>query len=738
MASPTTSTQDYHANPETPLSTGDAVRRDMMHELFGSSAESENSMEHEVMNEDDGDSYELSNQIEEDGDENMEDEEDLFGADKHACEELMKNGPQSGLEFESRERIFATYQAFAKVKGFSIITRTARSDKYLLLSCGRARKPNAKKYTKKINCPTRLNAIKQDNGNWKISTFCNEHNHDLEPQLSEFMPAHRHLTTHLKVLLEAYDRAGSRLCKSVRTMEVLAGGPSNLGASTRDCRNHVDKMRRLRLGDGDANAIQKMFKRLQQNDRDFFYLIDIGDDSRLRHVMWIHPRSRAAYQDFHDVVSFDTTYLVNQYNMPFGTVVGVNHHHHSILLGCCLLSDERAESFKWFFSNWLDAMGGVQPTAILSDQVESITIALREVLPDSIHRFCLWHIVSKSSKKFRGIANFEMACLDFNRVIHGSFSIPEFENNWLDFQVKYNLHENSWIKNLYEIRQSWVPVYSKHIFWAGMMSTQRSESMHAFFDNYINSRSTLKIFVEQYEICIVDKIRKELQAEYSTKCRPITCVSEFKWESQFAKVYTNNIMELLQKQVKKIWNCNLILLESDSSSMDRYDITETRTSSKYPSPNELHFMVEHRPVGGYFDCNCKKFENKGIFCCHILKVLVFKKLIMSAKDIFYGDGGRINLAIDSEEKISFVKDKFKEIQRDLKRWKPAGTISLRSQNTSEAIEIDAGNIPILDPVVVTRKGRPRTARFKDPAENRKGRGRGRGRGRSGVRGPSVS
>ncbi|KAG6407476.1 hypothetical protein SASPL_130467 [Salvia splendens] len=513
MASPTTSTQDYHANPETPLSTGDAVRRDMMHELFGSSAESENSMEHEVMNEDDGDSYELSNQIEEDGDENMEDEEDLFGADKHACEELMKNGPQSGLEFESRERIFATYQAFAKV------------------------------------------------------------------------------------LLEAYDRAGSRLCKSVRTMEVLAGGPSNLGASTRDCRNHVDKMRRLRLGDGDANAIQKMFKRLQQNDRDFFYLIDIGDDSRLRHVMWIHPRSRAAYQDFHDVVSFDTTYLVNQYNMPFGTVVGVNHHHHSILLGCCLLSDERAESFKWFFSNWLDAMGGVQPTAILSDQDESITIALREVLPDSIHRFCLWHIVSKSSKKFRGIANFEMACLDFNRVIHGSFSIPEFENNWLDFQVKYNLHENSWIKNLYEIRQSWVPVYSKHIFWAGMMSTQRSESMHAFFDNYINSRSTLKIFVEQYEICIVDKIRKELQAEYSTKCRPITCVSEFKWESQFAKVYTNNIMELLQKQVKKIWNCNLILLESDSSSMDRYDITETRTSSKYPSPNELHFMVEHRPVG---------------------------------------------------------------------------------------------------------------------------------------------
>lgn len=56
----------------------------------------------------------------------------------------------------------------------------------------------------------------------------------------------------------------------------------------------------------------------------------------------------------------------------------------------------------------------------------------------------------------------------------------------------------------------------------------------------------------------------------------------------------------------------------------------------------------------------------------------------------------------------------KEILRD-----GSITTSLRSQNTSEAIEIDADDIPILDPVVVTCKGMPRIARFKDPAENRK-------------------
>ncbi|KAG6408027.1 hypothetical protein SASPL_131029 [Salvia splendens] len=526
MASPSTSTQDYHANPETPLSSDNAFRRTTMQDIFGSSTESENSMKNEVMIEDEGNSNELWDQIEEDQDENMEDEEDLFGVDKHVCEEMTKNGPQSGLQFESRERLFTSYQAFAKIKGFSIFTRNASNDKYLVLACERARKPNAKKFSKKINCPARLNAVKQSNGYWQISTVHSQHNHDLEPQLSEFMPAHRHLSTNLKVHLEAYDRAGVRTCKTVRMLEALVGGPPNLGASMKDCRNHIEKMRRLRLGDGDAVAIQQMFK------------------------------SRAAYHDFHDVVSFDTTYLVNQYDMPFGNVVGVNHHHHSILLGCCLLGDERAESFKWFFKNWLDAMGGVQPTAILSDQDESITIALREELPDSIHH----------------------------------------------------------------------------------------------------------------------KIQKELQAEYLTKCKPITCASEFKWEAQFAKAYTNNIMKLFQTEVKTIWNCNLIPLESDGSVFDSYDITETRTLSMYPSSMELHFIVHGYFMLSYIEGayphmseEYKKFQD-------------IEREFIKCSDF----------AIDSVEKINFVKDRLKEIYGDLKSWNPASATTLTRPSSSQAIKIDEG------------------------------------------------
>lgn len=40
-----------------------------------------------------------------------------------------------------------------------------------------------------------------------------------------------------------------------------------------------------------------------------------------------------AYEEFGDIITFDTTYLTNKYDMPFAPFVGVNHHGHSILLG---------------------------------------------------------------------------------------------------------------------------------------------------------------------------------------------------------------------------------------------------------------------------------------------------------------------------------------------------------------------------------------------------------------------
>ncbi|XP_042038241.1 protein FAR1-RELATED SEQUENCE 4-like [Salvia splendens] len=324
--------------------------------------------------------------------------------------------------------------------------------------------------------------------------------------------------------------------------------------------------------------------------------MDVDDEGRLRNVMWVHPRSIAAYEEFHDVVSFDTTYLVNKYKMPWATVVGVNQHNQSILLGCGLLSHEQSESFKWFFSNWLLAMKGVQPTAMLTDQCESIKIAVKAVFPMTIHRLCLWHIANKIPQKFKGMADFRSCSSDFYSTIYDSLSIAEFESRWTDFLSKHSLHNNRWLKNLFDEKKNWAPIYSNHIFWAGMVLTQRSESMHAFFDGFVNSKSMLKPFVEQYEIAIQNKIQKEMNADYQSKCVMLKPVSTFQWEKQLLGEYTHNIDLLLQVEVKKISSCNVEDVAIGEDGVNRCKIKEMRLVQNV-FHKEYTYTVEYRPFG---------------------------------------------------------------------------------------------------------------------------------------------
>jgi hypothetical protein len=95
---------------------------------------------------------------------------------------------------------------------------------------------------------------------------------------------------------------------------------------------------------------------MQNQNSGFYYVMDMNDNCRLRNVFWADARSKAAYEYFNDVVTFDTTYLTNRYDMPFAPFVGVNHHGQSIILGAGLISNEDTYTFVWLFNSWLRCM----------------------------------------------------------------------------------------------------------------------------------------------------------------------------------------------------------------------------------------------------------------------------------------------------------------------------------------------------------------------------------------------
>ena len=98
--------------------------------------------------------------------------------------------------------------------------------------------------------------------------------------------------------------------------------------------------------------------------------------------------------------------------------------------------------------------------------------------------------------------------------------------------TEYDLWDNDWLNGLYEERHRWVPCYLKGYFWAGMSTTQRNESMNAFFDGFVNSKTNLKQFVKQYENALRRKAELEWQADAKCFSKRTPCVSRYEMERQ--------------------------------------------------------------------------------------------------------------------------------------------------------------------------------------------------------------
>lgn len=82
--------------------------------------------------------------------------------------------------------------------------------------------------------------------------------------------------------------------------------------------------------------------------------------------MWAVGRGIEQFKCFGDVVTFDTTYKTNLYDMPFGLFVGVNNHFQSIIYGGVLMSDEKVHTFKWIFTEFFQMLATPQPKTILT------------------------------------------------------------------------------------------------------------------------------------------------------------------------------------------------------------------------------------------------------------------------------------------------------------------------------------------------------------------------------------
>ncbi|KAL2941567.1 Protein FAR1-RELATED SEQUENCE 5, partial [Bienertia sinuspersici] len=194
---------------------------------------------------------------------------------------------------------------------------------------------------------------------------------------------------------------------------------------------------------------------------------------------------------------------------------------------------------------------------------------------------------------------------NLKRVVYNSFTAKEFEVHWKVMIIKYGLQKYSWLVELFENRSMWVPAYMRDKFWAGMRTTQRIESIHSFFDKYINSTTKLVEFRE-----------KDRKWHRDT-------VSEYQIEKYFTDIYTDEKYSEYQEQCNRFrhnWVCEQQKLDDENVNYIIRDAIwiykEGCRSDVLINTGQRFYNVKFNNVTHEGVCDCHMFETHGIMCCH--------------------------------------------------------------------------------------------------------------------------
>ncbi|XP_022871194.1 protein FAR1-RELATED SEQUENCE 9-like [Olea europaea var. sylvestris] len=357
--------------------------------------------------------------------------------------------------------------------------------------------------------------------------------------------------------------------------------------------------------------------------------------------------------------------------MPFAPFVGVNHHRQLTLLGCDLVSNEDTNTFVWLFKTWLKCMGDKAPHGIITDQDRAMQNAIEIVFPNTKHR-------------------------------------------------------------LYENRIRWVPCFLRTTFWAGMSTTQRSESMNTFFNGYVHAKTSLKQFVEQYERALQNKVEKEFIANFKSFSQVLPGATTYEIEKQYQLCYTISKFREVQSEFTGKMYCDLIFAVEGHMGT-KYEVREDIVCGE--RQKKTIFLVWFNREKCEVNCSYHLFEFREILCRHAIVVLIrndftvmldryilrrWRKDVSRAHtrvvvhydglvttpaqmrydDMRYSFAAVANLAADNEGKYRVIMD-----------W-----IQLQKKELSST-KFDRSGI-VRDPKTSKRKGAPRTKRRKGPLEAR--------------------
>ncbi|XP_071674439.1 protein FAR1-RELATED SEQUENCE 5-like [Lolium perenne] len=478
--------------------------------------------------------------------------------------------PFVGMMFDTPELALQHYNRYAHHIGFSVKIESSRRcakdgelDKFVYV-CNKSGKPREeeavpvkqrnRKLTVLTDCKAKLR-VKRDGARWKVTQFVEVHTHEVIDKfaLKKYLRSHNKIPAEEKKFIDLLHEVNLTSGRIMEIMGELYGSKQNVPYNSKTVSNYTAKLGNYdRIKD--IPELLEYFEEIKKDDPRFFYRFKLDAENKVENLL---------------------------------------RYGQSIQLGCGFVRNESSVNFVWLFERFLEAMDGLHPLNIITDQDAAIRTAILIV---------------------------------FISIIH-SMTPEEFEQRWANMVETHGVADNTHFLDLYDLREYFVPAYFRHRFFPFLQTTSRSEGFNAVLKQYVHPHDSLVRFFKQY-MKLQERIDVTEDAhEFDGDEKTVRLWGDFPMEKQILQTYTMPIYHRFQLELRKITSYNVrdIGVTEQGSIHEIFPI-----QGSVRGYGRRSYRVDADVANGIYNCECCKINRDGILCCHALKVMTHlgKKMLL--------------------------------------------------------------------------------------------------------------
>ncbi|KAK0576123.1 hypothetical protein LWI29_012259 [Acer saccharum] len=257
----------------------------------------------------------------------------------------------------------------------------------------------------------------------------------------------------------------------------------------------------------------------------------------------------------------------------------------------------------------------------------------------------------------------------------------EFKTQWLKVVDMFGVQQNEWVKMMYCKRKLWAETFLRNTFFGGLRSTQRSESINYFLNQFLHRRLKLYEFMSHINRAMSRLRNNEMKDDFDTiNEHPVLVTHLLQLEKHDAEVYTRNIFAWVRDEIKSEAKLSILNCVDDMDNV-MYKFKKFDASDKT-------WNVRYTPSINIFKYSCEMFETMGIPCCHAFSVmkamnqhhipetLIMQRWTKNAKDVSELDSSSTVTTPDIMQLARFHTRVTKRSARSSsKAWSSPNTIS---------------------------------------------------------------